>query len=123
MILKMKRVAPVLDMQVISDLRSIHTAEEGDVLNTLANVFLAANTERLAVLSQAANAGNLEVVKKTAHTMKSSAGLIGAMKLRDVILELEDSADEGNTDAVSKLILEAHFEFEKALKELKKVTH
>jgi HPt (histidine-containing phosphotransfer) domain-containing protein len=97
-------MAAVLDPAVIEALRGLTPPGEPDVLSEVLNMFLAEVPPRLERLRNAWAAGNIEEVHRAAHSLKGSAGNIGATALFDVCKELDEKSRSGQVDAIGPLV-------------------
>jgi HPt (histidine-containing phosphotransfer) domain-containing protein len=82
---------PLLDAQVLDDLTA-SIGEEG--VRAVIALFL----EECRDLTQTIARGDREAVRRAAHSLKSSAGQIGAAALSDAALAVERAAEAGATD-------------------------
>ena len=94
----------VLDPAVLDVLRSLTPPGEPDVLNEVLGMFLVEVPPRLQKLRNAMAAGNIEEVHRTAHSLKGSAGNIGANAMFAACKELDDRSRGGDVAAVGPLI-------------------
>jgi len=105
--------APVLDEAVTSALRALTSPGEPDVLAEVLNLFLTEVPPRLARLRNAWAAGNIEEVHRAAHSLKGSAGNIGARRLHGVCAELDAKAKSGDLAGAAALVDAVGVEFGK----------
>lgn len=96
--------AEVLDPAVLEVLRSLTPPGEPDVLSEVLRMFLVEVPPRMDRLRNAWAAGNIEEVHRSAHSLKGSAGNIGANALFAVCKELDEKSRAGDTGAVGPLI-------------------
>ena len=68
------------------------------------DLFLASAPERVATIWTAHAAGDLILAGRTAHSLKPSAGQLGAVALQSVCQEIEDAATAGDATAVGALL-------------------
>jgi HPt (histidine-containing phosphotransfer) domain-containing protein len=87
---------PVLDPAVVSGLRQLTPAGEPDVLAEVLNLFLVEVPPRLDRLRNAWASGNIEELRRVAHSLKGSAGNIGARRLYDVCRQLDATGQSGD---------------------------
>ena len=80
----------VLDASAIARMRSI--APDDDSFDRLVTSFLDNGASLLAQLAGAAGADDLDVLRRTAHTLKSNATSFGATELAELCAELESQA-------------------------------
>ncbi len=97
-------MADVLDPATLEVLRSLTPPGEPDVLSEVLKVFLIDVPPRLDRLRNAWVAGNIEEVHRLAHSLKGSAGNIGASAMFEVCKELDDKSRAGDVGAVGPLV-------------------
>jgi HPt (histidine-containing phosphotransfer) domain-containing protein len=97
-------MSAVIDPAVIETLRDLTPPGEPDVLSEVLKMFLAEVPPRLTRLRNAWAAGNIEEVHRAAHSLKGSAGNIGANAMFDVCKELDEKSRAGEVDAVGPLV-------------------
>ncbi|MDO8677425.1 MAG: Hpt domain-containing protein [Acidobacteriota bacterium] len=91
---------PVLDAAMIDNLRQLTPPGEPDVLAEVLELFLQDVPRRIEKLRAAWAAGDAAELHKTAHSLKGSAGNIGAQTLFGVCRQLDDKGRAGDlTDA------------------------
>ena len=88
-------------------------------LGELIQSFLDETPRLLYDLNEGAKARDWELVRRSAHTMKSSARDFGATELASVSIELEEMALSGNLVGVDNLVRKAESEYAKAQRGLK----
>ncbi|TVR62661.1 MAG: Hpt domain-containing protein [Gemmatimonadales bacterium] len=62
------------------------------LLGRMVSLFLELGPERVGSLSGALSDGDLELLERTAHSLKSSSGNVGALRLSAAAAELESAA-------------------------------
>ncbi len=82
----------VLDLDVIKSLRELGGEQEPGLVLELVDLFLSDAHRRLAEMQLALDRGNLDEVARAAHTLKSSAGSMGANLLSSLCTEIESLA-------------------------------
>jgi HPt (histidine-containing phosphotransfer) domain-containing protein len=88
--------SPVLDLTVIDTLRQLTPPGEPDVLSEVLKLFLEEVPPRIEKVRIAWTEGNIKEVHRGAHSLKGSAGNVGARRLYDVCKALDTS---GTSDA------------------------
>ena len=68
------------------------------------DLFLGSAPGRVAAIAAAHAAGDLTAAGRTAHSLKPSAGQLGAVALQSVCQEIEDAATVGDGAAVGALL-------------------
>ena len=90
-----------LDTTAIARLRKLG----GDkFVGDMIDLFFQYVPERLAAARVAAQAGDLQAVEKAVHSLKSSAGQIGACRVQDLATQIEKLAVDKQADAIRLLL-------------------
>ncbi len=84
---------PILDNSVIEDLKSLDQGDGASIITELGRMFLDAAPLQIQVIRKAAESGDLRQVRSEAHSLKSSAGNLGALRLSAVCQSLEHEMD------------------------------
>jgi HPt (histidine-containing phosphotransfer) domain-containing protein len=111
----------VLDPAVLSSLRKLTPPGEPDVLAEVLTLFLEEVPPRIVRLRNAWQARNIEEVHRCAHSLKGSAGNIGARRLHAVCAELDDKGKSGDLTAVAPLVDTLSAEFDKVEAEIRRI--
>ena len=101
----------VLDPAVIETLRQLTPPGEPDVLQEILRMFLAEVPPRIDRLRNAWAAGNIEEVHRAAHSLKGSAGNIGAQRLLAVCRQLDEKGRSGDLAGSAPLVDALDLEF------------
>lgn len=98
---------PVVDAAAVDRLRRLGGA---NLVRQMLELYLAQGPERMKSLVEGAAAGDTDRVERSAHTMKSSAGNVGALRLQQTAEALEAAAGAGVIDhvIVERLVREYH---------------
>ena len=110
---------PVLDSAVVSALRQLTAPGEPDVLAEVLELFLVEVPARLDRLRNAWAAGNIEEVRRAAHSLKGSAGNIGACRLYEVCRQFDAQRTADDRDASAPLVDALGVEFGKVEAEIR----
>ena len=81
---------PVLDPAVIESLRQLTIPGEPDVLIEVLTLFRQDAPRRVERLRNALAVGNIEEMRRAAHSLKGSAGNIGARSMVDICRQIEE---------------------------------
>ena len=111
-------VSDVLDPKVIESLRQLTPPGEPDVLNEVLTIFLQEVPTRVERLRTFLAAGSIIEVQRSAHSLKGSAGNIGARSLYDICRQLDDKARSGDLPALAPLVDALASEFDKVKAEI-----
>lgn len=95
---------PVLDHAVIESLRQLTPPGEPDVLAEVLRMFLHEVPPRIDRLRIAWVAGNIEEMYRAAHSLKGSAGNIGAQRLFGVCKRLDELGRAGDLTSAAPLL-------------------
>jgi len=63
-------------------------------------------------------AEDLKTLEEKAHTLKGNAALIGAIRVREMALEIQEASSNGNVQSLSWDLSQLYDEMQMALKEL-----
>jgi HPt (histidine-containing phosphotransfer) domain-containing protein len=113
--------APVLDRAVTNTLRALTAPGEPDVLAEVLNLFLDEVPGRMIRLRNAWAAGNIEEVHRVAHSLKGSAGNIGARRLYGVCAQLDEKTKSGDLAGAAPLVDALGVEFGKVEAEIRRL--
>jgi len=86
-----------------------------NLLVELVGVFVEEAPQRLAELREAAAAHDTATVERVSHTIKGSAGIVGASGLRELSAELEERAIANRLEGESALQARLESELERVL--------
>ncbi|HYH39169.1 MAG TPA: ATP-binding protein [Azospirillum sp.] len=87
--------APLLDPEVLAELREAGRRTRADLLGRMATVFLRDTEVKLAEIAAAAEAGDAALVQTTAHYVKGACGQVGARALAESFAGVEAMARNG----------------------------
>ena len=104
--------AAVLDSNAFDRLRSI--APNTEMLDRLVTSFLDNGADLLAQLAHAAGSGDVEVVLRSSHTLKSNAATFGATELAELCAKVEAQARAGSLDGTIGRVVAIASAFEAA---------
>ena len=91
----------LLDMDVLLELRKLSETTGRDILGKSVRFFLQQTPQDVVELSQAAAQADLEKLRMTAHSLKSSRANLGAVGVSKICRQLEDSARDEQLEAAS----------------------
>lgn len=89
-----------------------------DLVARMVEIFAATAPGRLDDAHHAATAGDCAGVRAALHSLKSSAGQLGAVSLAQLCEEGEAEAARGNATALPELVARAHHHLQAALRAL-----
>ncbi len=101
-----------LDPTALNNIRALQRDDGPDILAKIVNLYLKNAPPLLEKIQEATATGNAQLLRGTAHSLKSSSANVGATKLAELCSELETMGrDKTLDDAMSTLgILEFEFE-------------
>ena len=114
-------MADVLDPVVIDGLRQLTPPGEPDVLNEVLAMFLKEVPPRIERLRTFWAAGNILEMQRAAHSLKGSAGNIGADALHQICRQLDDKGRSGDLSGLEPLIDALAVEFDKVEGEIRRL--
>lgn len=71
-----------------------------ELVGKMAALFVELGPERMAAATEGLEAGDLDAVERAAHSLKSSAGNVGAVELGEAAGRLERLAEEKRAEAI-----------------------
>ncbi|MBR1440914.1 MAG: response regulator, partial [Lachnospiraceae bacterium] len=86
----------------IDTVKGIETAGGEDAYLLICRVFYDTAKERIGMIKDAFEAEDYNAYKIQVHALKSSARIIGALKLSEAALEMETAAREGNIELIKR---------------------
>lgn len=92
---------PVIDDDALDRLEEWGGPE---LVEKMIRIFLDHAPTRVEEIRSGVATGHLRETEKGAHSLKSSAGNLGAVRLRELCARLEDLAEEEDTEASSALV-------------------
>ncbi len=87
--------SPTVDLGMLRKLRASQSAGEPDIVAEVISLFLEDAPARLAAIQTAVERGDLPTAARTAHTLKGSAGHLGAKTLALLCARLEEKVRGG----------------------------
>lgn len=115
----LRRGKQLIDRESIERLVALGKTSGTDLLPGLIALFENESKAALESLAKDLEDQNFEAVAKTAHSLKSSAANLGALRLRDMAERIEKSKADSNARHLAILIEAARTEYAGALRELK----
>jgi HPt (histidine-containing phosphotransfer) domain-containing protein len=112
---------PVLDPAVLETLRQLTPPGEADVLSEVLTLFLDDVPGRIARLRAAWQAGDAVAVQRAAHSLKGSAGNIGATQMLAVCTQLDQQGRSGDLSLLPPLVESLDAEFAKVAAEIERL--
>lgn len=111
-----------IDMRVIADLKELGGTDDPNLLAELIEMYLVDAPARLRDVEAGLASGDIKLVERASHTLKSSSANIGAMALSALAKRIEELARKSDRAAITPLLAETSKSFteaETALRALK----
>jgi HPt (histidine-containing phosphotransfer) domain-containing protein len=108
----------VLDASVIDALRQLTPPGEPDILAEVFTLFLEEAPPRIERMRNAAAGGDIKEVHRAAHSLKGSAGNIGARAMYDVCSVIDERGKAGDLAGAAALVDAVQAEFDKVESEI-----
>ncbi len=100
------QLSEVIDEGVFSLLLGLTTEQTPRFVHDLLELFLVRSDEGLGRIGASLAAGDLEVVYQDSHSLKTSSGMLGALKLQALLTELNEAAEAGRAAAAERIYAE-----------------
>jgi histidine phosphotransfer protein HptB len=94
----------VIDPQKILSLRELQAPDEPDVVQRVIGMFLEDSAGRLARAGEALQRSDWILLRREAHSLRGSAGILGADVVREAAGRLEAAAVAGESGAAETLL-------------------
>ncbi len=104
----------IVDKDYLDSLRKVGQAAGQDLLGELIGLFLEDATEHLAAIHEGLGRGDTKMLEEAAHSLKGTAGTIGATRLRSLCAAIEDQARDGSFSIAARLSILVPDEVDKA---------
>jgi len=109
-----------LDQGALDSIRALQQAGQPDLLTRIIDTYLDSAADLIEALRTSSGEGDVEVLGRSAHTLKSSAASLGAMRVSALCSKLEADVRAGQLDDAGDLILEICREHEVSCVALKR---
>lgn len=107
----------VLDVRILEELRSLDGGE-GEILKGIVAIFEESAAQSLREIHEAFSEGNVDWLRRAAHSLKGSSSNLGAIRLRDLALSMETMGRDGDLGGVPGILASTERELVLALREL-----
>jgi HPt (histidine-containing phosphotransfer) domain-containing protein len=107
-----------IDMKTLESMRVVQTAGRPDILARAVGLYLQTSPEMMQDLRQALDRGEREILHRTAHSLKSSSAMVGALRLSALFGRVEARAREGQEGVPAADLQEIDAEFARVLRAL-----
>lgn len=113
-----------MDESAVIDADALDRLQEwggSDLILQLVQIFLDHAPERVAQIRRGFEADGLEEAEMGAHSLRASAGNLGARRLEDLAGRIEERVSGGELDAARELVDELEVAFGEACRELERL--
>ena len=101
-----------LDATALAGIRGLQRDGTPDLLLKIIDLYMNSAPENVARIKQAAADGNAEALRAAAHCLKSSSANLGASRLAELCMELEQMGRDGRLENAGTAADVLEFEFE-----------
>ncbi len=102
-----------LDPDVVQSLKELGGDDDPGLFGELVDLFLRDMPPRLGALTEALSAKDAKALERTAHSMKSSCGNLGAMGLAELCRQIELLGRTGDVESAQSLVDSSQAEYER----------
>ena len=100
----------MLDFQVLRAFEKIKSDDGSAVVIELIDLYLQGTAQRIITMRNAANAGDWDLLKRAAHTLKGSSSTLGLRQIAKICQDLEDASLSSCADVHTLMsLLESKF--------------
>ena len=107
-----ERTTGILDPAALENLREMVGGDD-EFLAELIDTFFADAPQMLLDMRQALESGDVAVLHRAAHSLKSNSAEFGGMTLSNLCRDLEAIGKAGTLDGAAELVAQAEAEYEK----------
>ncbi len=119
---KMNRTSPI-DQNVLETLRDLQIDGKPDILKKVVTAYLSSSGPLISGLTGALAGRDFELLRNSAHSLKSSSANVGAMELSKISQQLELDCKDNIPENAEELIAAINREFNRVHHTLEKITH
>jgi len=112
-------MATAINMAVIDELLSLGDDGDASLLTDLIQMFLEDAPVKLNSIKTGFAKRDMNIVEKAAHSMKGSAGNLGATQIQEVCDQLQRSCHQSNPEEIAGLVAQLEVPFAQVLGELR----
>jgi HPt (histidine-containing phosphotransfer) domain-containing protein len=98
---------PIVDAQVVQSLKQLGGDEDPGLFVEVVDLFLSDAQSRLKDLQRALDNGDVKLLERTAHSLKSASANVGAVRFSKLCFEIELRGRQARTDGIGELVGEA----------------
>jgi HPt (histidine-containing phosphotransfer) domain-containing protein len=93
-------IGATIDPQVIESLRELGGEDDPGLVQELIEMFLQDAPKRMSEIQQGLQTGDIKMLERAAHTLKSSSANLGAMTLSGLCKQMEELARRQDAAAI-----------------------
>jgi CheY-like chemotaxis protein len=110
----------VLDLRRLDEIRALQTEGGEALLSRVIAAYFDSAPGLAEAIANAVEKGDTSALAAATHTLKSSSGSVGALRLSELCRELGAIGRAGSTDGASGLLQEFHLEFARVRRALER---
>jgi len=118
----MNSTSPI-DQNVLETLRDLQIAGKPDILKKVVTAYLSSSGPLVSGLTGALTGRDIELLRNSAHSLKSSSANVGAMELSKISQQLELDCKDNISEKAEELIAAIDLEFSRVHDALQKIIH
>jgi CheY-like chemotaxis protein/HPt (histidine-containing phosphotransfer) domain-containing protein len=111
---------PSIDPSALAALQELQIEGEPSVLDDIVTAYLTGSESLISQLREALSENDIEVIQRSAHSLKSSSANVGAMKLFEFSKALEKDCKKLSPEKTATMVAAIESEYRKASDDLKK---
>ncbi|MBL8863843.1 MAG: Hpt domain-containing protein [Planctomycetes bacterium] len=115
------QAADPIDMQVIEGLRELGGQDDPGLLVEVIGMFLADAPARIRDLELGLASGDIELLERAAHSLKSASANVGASKLSSICRQIEEIARAKGSERLAELVPESGQAWDEAASVLRSI--
>lgn len=105
--------AETLYLPPLIEIGGLQNPGESDIVQAMADIFLAETPGRLSTLSEALSKSDFQCLEETLHTIKGSCSVISALQMSSLCEEIEEKTQQKEIPEIEKSVQRLHEEYER----------
>lgn len=110
---------PIIDIDALQRLQFVMRER----FPTIINMYLIEADKLLEAIAEGLNTNDIAKSGLAAHSLKTSSGQVGAMRMQSIMQAIESQAATEKSDEIKKLLTDAQHQFEKVKHALSGIVH
>ncbi len=110
--------APALDQEIVSTLQAMGDEADPTFFREVVEAFFTDTADLIATLQQAITSEEMDVIERTAHTLKGSSTNVGALGMADICYELQTAGSVANILETAACLTRLESEFARVCRAL-----